>query len=457
MDREAGHNGEEVIPPLHSKTVKTVLNIFILKCFSLFLTTALYWVIALFFGAEAVGAFGFYFSFVTIGVLVASFGFGNAVLKLSGAISSEQELVDVSQTYRIMLRLAASASAVLSLLILILAEYLAEVFLDDGAKASVFYSAAIAILPFSLLEISSEVIRGRGKTNLYMIFKEAGIWVVAAPILFFLLSSHYGYMSPIFAHLIGVVILSVLGILVTQELLKTKEGLSGTALKIKSLLKLSFPMQMSKGLNWSSLWIDILIIGPFVGPELVGAYLILNRVAAYAQQISYSINVYVAPRIAYHYQQKRMQHLSQLTCDSVRYGVWIVIPFIILLGVAGKPILGLFDNEGNEVQVISHYLPFVILLLANFVDTSCGPVGYLLNMTGKEQSSVHIMVTTTIVRIIFLLVLVGYFEMGLLGAALAHLGFVLVWNIVSLVVIQKHLSFIPAYIPLWKTQVQKNR
>ncbi len=450
MDREAGHNGEEVIPPLHSKTVKTVLNIFLLKCFSLFLTTALYWVIEHFFGAEAVGAFGFYFSIITIGVLLASFGFGNAVLKLSGAASNEDELADVSQTYRIMLRLAASAAAVLSLLILISAERMAEVFLDDGTQASVFYCAAIAILPFSLLEIASEVIRGRGKTNLYMIFKEAGIWVVAAPILFFLLSSHYGYMSPIFAHMIGVVILSVMGILVTQELLKTKEGVTGTALKIKSLLKLSFPMQMSKGLNWSSLWIDILIIGAFVGPDLVGVYLVLNRVAAFAQQVSYSINVYVAPRIAFHHQQKRMQHLSQLTRDSVRYGVWIVIPFILLLCMAGKPILAFFD-EG----FVMHYLPFVILLLANFVDTSCGPVGYLLNMTGKEQSSVHIMVTTTVVRIIFLLVLVGYLQMGLMGAALAHLGFVFVWNAVSLVVIKKHLGFLPAYIPFWNAKPQE--
>jgi len=447
---QAEPTGEEVIPPLQSKTVKTVLNIFLLKCFSLFLTTALYWIIEHFFGAEAVGAFGFYFSVITIGVLLASFGFGNAVLKLSGSASNEEELADVSQTYRIMLRLAASSAALLSLLILISAEQMAEVFLDDASRASVFYCAAVAILPFSLLEISSEVIRGRGKTNLYMIFKEAGIWVVAAPILFFLLSSHYGYMSPIFAHLVGVVILSVLGILVTQELLKTKEGILGKALQVRSLFKLSFPMQMSKGLNWSSLWIDILIMGAFVGPELVGVYLVLNRVAAFAQQISYSINVYVAPRIAYHHQQKRMQHLSQLTRDSVRYGVWIVIPFILLLALAGKPILAFFDQD-----FVMHYSPFLILLLANFLDTSCGPVGYLLNMTGKEQSSVHIMVSTTVVRIIFLLVLVGYLQMELMGAALAHLGFVFVWNMVTLVVIKRHLHFLPAYLPFLKGQVQE--
>jgi|GEM_PF-5846275 len=145
-----------------------------------------------------------------------------------------------------------------------------------------------------------------------------------------------------------------------------------------------------------------------------------------------------------------MQHLSQLTRDSVRYGVWIVIPFILILAAAGKPILGFFDQD-----FIMHYLPFIILLVANLVDTSCGPVGYLLNMTGKEQSSVHIMVTTTVIRIIFILVLVGYLEMGLMGAALAHLGFVLVWNVVSLVVIKQHLGFLPAYIPFWKTQVQE--
>ncbi len=439
---EEKQSEEEVIPPLNSKTVKTVLNIFLLKCFSLVLAMLLYWVIEHFFGAEAVGAFGFYFSILTIGGLLASFGFGNAALKLSGAVSSDQDLSEVSQAYGIMLRVTSIAGGTLSLLILLSANHLAEIFLDDVTKAPVFYCSALAILPFSLLEVSSEVIRGRGKTNLYMIFKETGLWVVAAPVLFFLLVSHYGYLSPILAHVVGVGVFCVIGIFVTQELLKAKSVVETTRYNIRNLLTLSIPMQMSKGLNWASLWIDILIIGGFIGAPQVGVYLVLNRIAAFAQQVSYSINVYVAPRIAYHHQQNRMQHLSQLTRDSVRYGVWIVMPFMIILALAGKPILSIYGPEYVEA-----YLAFIILLLANFADTSCGPVGYLLNMTGKEKSSVHIMVTTTVVRIIFLLILVGYFEMGLLGAALAHLGFMIVWNVVSLVVIHRHLGFYPAYIP----------
>ncbi|MEM6820880.1 MAG: hypothetical protein AAF558_02900, partial [Verrucomicrobiota bacterium] len=103
-------------------------------------------------------------------------------------------------------------------------------------------------------------------------------------------------------------------------------------------------------------------------------------------------------------------------------------------------------------EYMFHIGAFLILLLANFIDTTCGPVGYLLNMTGKEQSFVHIMIGTTMMRVILLLVFVGYFQMGILGAALSHLGFTLLWNLLSLVTIRKHLNFQSLYIPFYSNK-----
>jgi len=432
----------ERIPPLHRKTVKAVVNIFLLKCSSLLLAQLLYYIIDRFYGADAVGAFALYFSVITIGGLLASFGFGNAALKLSGAVGSEEELLQVAHAYRIMLRVTAIASGLVALLVLLFARQMAELFLDDAERAPVFTCSAVAILPFALLEISSEMIRGRGKTNLYMIFKETGLWLVAAPVLLFLLSAHYGYLSPIISHVVAVMMFSVVAIFVVRELMKGSREGSGVGMTLKSLLKLSVPMLMSKGLVWVSLWIDILIVSAFITSKEVGIYLVLNRLAAFAVQVSYSINVYVAPRIAYHYQQNRFRHLRQLTCDSVRYGVWIVLPFILLLGLAGRPVMGFFGEE-----YLLAYFPFLILLASNFLDTASGPVGYLLNMTGKEQSLVHIMIFCTISRIILLLVTVGYLGMGLMGAALSQLGFTVLWNAVSLFVTYQHLKFLPLYIP----------
>jgi O-antigen/teichoic acid export membrane protein len=440
----------EIIPPLHSKTVKAVVNIFLLKCSSLVLAQCLYFIIDRFYGAEAVGAFALYISVITIGGLLSSFGFGNAALKLSGAVGSEAELDAVAQAYRIMMRATAIASGGLALLILLFAPQMAAILLDDPERAPVFYCTALAIMPFALLEISSEMIRGRGKTNLYMIFKETGLWLMAAPVLVFLLLSHYGYLSPIISHLVAVVMFSAVGIFVVKELLKSSSTAQSGAHSLSSLLKLSVPMLMSKGLVWVSLYIDILILSVFVDNSDVGIYLVLNRLAAFAVQVSYSINVYVAPRIAYHYQQGRFKHLEKLTCDSVRYGTWIVLPFIGLLVLVGRPILGWF-GEGNEYLLA--FLPFLILLLANLLDTASGPVGYLLNMTGKEKSLVHIMIFCTVSRIVLLLVTVGYFQMGLMGAALSQLGFTVLWNAVSLFVTYSHLKFLPLYIPFYRKKI----
>ena len=263
-----------------------------------------------------------------------------------------------------MLRTTAMAAGFLALGILLSAAHMAELFLDDAAMAPVFYCSALALIPFALLEVSSEVIRGRGKTNLYMVFKETGLWLVAAPVLVFLVMAHYGFLSPIIAHLVAVVMFSVVAIFVVQELLKSNAPEQTAMPSLRDLLRLSLPMLMSKGLVWVALWIDILIMGVFVGGAQIGIYLVLNRFAAFAVQVSYSINVYVAPRIAYHYQQKRMKHLRQLTRDSVRYAVLIVTPFVLLLGILARPVLGFFGEE-----YVLAIVPFVILLLANWLDT----------------------------------------------------------------------------------------
>ncbi|MGF1679548.1 MAG: lipopolysaccharide biosynthesis protein [Candidatus Methylacidiphilales bacterium] len=435
----------EIIPPLHRKTVGTVLNIFLLRCFSLLLANVLYFVIERFYGTGAVGSFGIYFSFISIGGLLASYGFGNAVLKLSGAASGDRDLAMLGHGYRKMLRLTSFTATGIALIIVLLGRDLAAIFLKDPNLAPVFYGSAMVLLPYCLLDISSEVIRGRGKTNLYIIFKETGLWVVAAPVLVFLIMTHYGPFSPVIAHALAVVVFAVVALMVCQELLRTEREWAVTGSTLKELLKLSVPMQLSKGLNWTAHWIDILIMGVFLGAPQIGIYMVLNRLAAFADQVSYSINVYVAPRIAYHHQQQRGKHLSQLTRDSVRYGTLTVIPLALLLAIICQPLLSWYGAD-----YASAWIAFLILLLSGLIDTACGPVGYLLNMTGKEQSSVHIMVTTTLLRVIFLLVFVGYLQWGLLGAALAHLLFVVVWNLVSLVVIRQHLGFLPVYIPTFK-------
>ncbi|MEM6823295.1 MAG: lipopolysaccharide biosynthesis protein, partial [Verrucomicrobiota bacterium] len=331
----------EIIPPLQSKTVKVVANVFLLKSCSVLLAVILHFTIDHFYGPEGVGAFGLYMSVITITGLLASFGFGNAALKLSGAVGSDQELASVQSAYNMMLRLTSVAAGVCAVFVLFSAQKMSEVFLDDPYKAPVFYCSALAILPFALLEVSSEMIRGRGKTNLYMIFKETGLWLAAAPVLIFLLVSQYGYLSPIVSHLVAVLMFSVVAILVVQELLKPAEEVEHpNSISISNLLKLSLPMLMSKGLLWAGFWIDILIAGVFMGGADIGIYLVLDRIAAFGKQVSYSINVYVAPRIAYHFQQKRLKHLEKLTKDSVRYSVWILAPIMIILAIVAKPVLG---------------------------------------------------------------------------------------------------------------------
>jgi O-antigen/teichoic acid export membrane protein len=76
-----------------------------------------------------------------------------------------------------------------------------------------------------------------------------------------------------------------------------------------------------------------------------------------------------------------------------------------------------------------------VLALGQLVNALCGPVMYLLNMTGHEQSARRTMTVASIANVIGNVALIPW--LGVEGAAWATSGTMILWNVWALVAVYR--------------------
>ena len=400
--------------------------------------------IASFFLVQGNGVFAIHLSIVGVVGLLATMGFGNAILKLSASYYKDE--VDIlKQDYVTMISATLLILFTIPVpLIWVLAEPLAEHFGGDATSALLFQISALTLIPHCMLEINVEVIRGIGKSYAYVVFKEIGIAGVMLLSMFMMMQSGTeDILIPVKSHAIGVVVFSLLCFLMVIRSLylrKLKKEGGGSGHSLWYLLQMSLPMMLSKGLVFILPGIPILVLGFFADSKEVGIYWMAYVFSLFARIISYSMNVVVAPAIASHYKLKEHDQLIKLVKRSVRLTFWISLPILIGMVLLSRQIMSIAGADFT-----SGWPVMCVFLVAHLVDMVCGPVGYLLTMTGKERVFAVTTSVCTITTVITLVVLCPLFQ-GL-GAALAYLVFFVIWNLSSIRFIERHLGFSPIYVP----------
>ncbi|MEM9445168.1 MAG: oligosaccharide flippase family protein [Verrucomicrobiota bacterium] len=435
-------------PPIVSKgdwgLLRQVGAVFYGKLASTALNAGIKVFIASFFLVQGNGVFAIHLSIVGVVGLLATMGFGNAILKLS-ASHYKDEIDILKQDYVTMITAALLILFTIPVpLIWVLAESLAEHFGGDATSALLFQISALTLIPHCMLEINVEVIRGIGKSYAYVVFKEVGIAGVMLISMFMMMqSSVEDILIPVKSHAIGVIVFSLLCFLMVIRSLylgKSKKVRGGSGHSLWYLMQISLPMMLSKGLVFILPGIPILVLGFFTDSKEVGIYWMAYALSLFARVISYSMNVVVAPAIASHYKLGEHDQLLNIVKRSVRLTFWISLPILLGMMALSSKIMGIAGAE-----FISGWPVMCVFLVAHLVDMICGPVGYLLTMTGKERVFAVTTSICTFTTVVTLFVLCPLFQ-GL-GAALAYLVFFVIWNLSSIRFIERHLGFSPIYIP----------
>jgi O-antigen/teichoic acid export membrane protein len=169
------------------------------------------------------------------------------------------------------------------------------------------------------------------------------------------------------------------------------------------------------------MWSDTLMLGYFLDESAVGLYRVAFKVATLIVFAQFAVNAQAAPDIARYWAQGN----TELLQNAVRRIAWIntvvAVPAFLVL-VAGAPwFLGFFGADFSSQAGTLRWLA-----VGQLTNALCGPVMYLLNMTGHEKSARNTMAVGVLVNIAGNAILIP--TVGIAGAAIATSATMAFWN-----------------------------
>jgi O-antigen/teichoic acid export membrane protein len=182
--------------------------------------------------------------------------------------------------------------------------------------------------------------------------------------------------------------------------------------QIKQLLRFSIPMFFI-GMSLILLsYTDKIMLGFFKDAKQVGIY---NAAAVISLQLTMSLGAFIiifSPIVSDLFNRKKFHELKKLFKTVTRWGFSVSLPLFVILTVFSKEIVLVF---GPEFRVGWNVL--IVLAFAQLVNVGTGPVGMILQMTGKQNVDFFNGITLLLINVGLNLWLIPQY--GFLGAAVA--------------------------------------
>jgi O-antigen/teichoic acid export membrane protein len=252
------------------------------------------------------------------------------------------------------------------------------------------------------------------------------------------------------AHAVGINILCTLLTLlilmkILQSLLPQRANISSLRQETKEWISTSMSLVLVSALYLVNKQTDIIMIGFILGTAKSGIYSAASRLANFISFGLITVNAIAAPIIAELYSQKKHKELE----DTVKLAVWFASCFAVFMGlimmVWGKDILALYG-----IDFIQSYNCLIILMLGQIVNSLAGPVGLLMTMTSYQNEAALIIGCSAALNIVMNYFFIPLF--GIQGAAIATVITAILWNLLLLARVAKHLRINPTIFPFTITK-----
>ena len=321
----------------------------------------------------------------------------------------------------------------------------------DGRPDDDLVTAVSAVLPalpgFAFLRLNAAVMRARQQTTRYGVFNNLlhlllftaiiQIGVVAVdmdldgPTLF------YAYIAAVYA----VAAISALNVVLNLTFSdRVRPTMAEPDYHLSTLTRQSLPLMMVASMSVVMLNTDIFMLGWLAQAAEVGIYDVAIKISGMSTLALLAINAVVMPKFATLHQQGKLDQLGELARSSTKLTFWLSTPVLVFLFVAGPWILQRFGAEftsgGGALR---------ILLVGQLVNTSCGSVSALLQMTNNERQFQRIFLVATLANVVLNALLIPRF--GITGAAIASAVATVSWNLGGVVYSKQALGISTLYVP----------
>jgi O-antigen/teichoic acid export membrane protein len=186
----------------------------------------------------------------------------------------------------------------------------------------------------------------------------------------------------------------------------------GSERTIGAWLHRSFKMWLSTVLDNTGQYLEIVIVGAFLGPTAAGIYFVLMRIANFFAMISAGISKYATSQIGALYYSNASTELQMMLRSLALIALAVVGGGVAAVVIAGKLLLLAFGPA-----YVDAYTLLIVLTFGAAILTLAGPAQHLLLLTGHEGAYPRVMAVALLIR--FLLIAILGPQFGLVGAVIA--------------------------------------
>lgn len=385
------------------------------------------------YGAHAMGVFTLFVTVLNIASIGGRLGFDTAILKFTAQYAGQGRPDVARQVFRTCASVVVPAALALSAALYAFAPTLAGAVFGKAYLTAPFRLAACAVLPFSLLALVAEGLRGLKKIREYTFLQDVAIPLGATALLALSLPFTRDPLLPSAAHFAATVAAAMLALALWAR--ATAPAPPGAAaVRLGAILQVSLPILVSASLYVLMGWADKIILGIHAPEREVGIYNVALKLSSLTSLTLLAVNSIAAPKFAECHAANDVEGLRRIAQQATAVIFWTSAPVLTLFLIFPAPILGLFGPEFREGATALRLLSF-----GQFVNAATGSVGYLLQMTGRQRAFQNVMIVAVIANLATNLVLVP--RHGMNGAAVATALGVILLNVIPFLLIRRYFGF----------------
>lgn len=373
--------------------------------------------------ADDFGKFSFGLNAATFLGVVGSAGLHIAIMRWWPEYMAKEDEARAISAFRWGLKITVALSATLGATMAIAAIIVA----DGYDSAQYLVVAALLVVPLAVGEYVSCTLRGRGSVFWSLFPRDVG-WrlVICGVALAWLFGEkEFSATGAMTLNLIPLII--IVGgqlALLMRYLPSGSQNIPASQEQRREWQLVAFPIWLFSVIYAASLYVDVIIIGLYMSPAKAGPYFAVMRTANILQLVHIAVSTVAAPMVARYYHTGQTSELQKMLKIIACIVALPTIMVFLMLVVFGPWLLGLFDKSFIDV-----YPALVVLGFGYTFHALCGPVSYLLLMSGNEKANLKIIAVGYGIGLLTQIVLIPF--LGYLGAAIGSCTGIILWNIWS--------------------------
>lgn len=390
------------------------------------------------YGAEALGLIALVNAFFAVAMIPSLMGTLTSVLKIIPEQITRHSLGCAYNAYRKMKWLVLGLSLLTAFIAYLFSAPIDRLFFNGEGVVSLL-AVFVIIVAFGRLDTNAVRALNRVRAFAFLQFATPLFSIVGLLLLGTIIVDT---MTPVYAVLFSaVILLLVSGVLAYQGFSAKGRGVAAEGnVDFRTLFIVSFPMFLSGMMVTVIAQTDVVMLGILATVQDVGVYSIVMKLATLNSFMLASINAIIATKFSGLHAKGDSDALNVLAVRSSKLIFWSTLPITLGLVLLGVPVLALFGET-----FVSGYVPLLLLLVGQFVNSAAGSVAYFMNMTGSQAVYNYIMMVGALLNIMLNLMLIPPF--GIVGAAAASAISIVFWNAASLVYIYRRDGFYLGYLP----------